>query len=799
MSNLDSRKAEIAFRLHAKQGVAIETPATEVLYGGAAGAGKSLLMRAAAIMWCGMIPGLQVYLFRRLRDDLVKNHIEGPQGLRMLLAPWVRGGLVDIVEDEIRFWNGSKIYLCHCKDEKDRFKYLGAEIHVLLIDELTTFTDTIYRFLRSRVRMAGVVLPPEFVGRFPRILCGSNPGNVGHGWVKAAFIDARPPLQMERVSSAEGGMLRQFIPAKLADNPSLDPVEYGEKLEGLGSPALVKAMRDGDWNVVVGAFFPEFSTEIHVIEPRSLPAYWQRFRAFDWGSARPFSVGWYAVSDGELPEFPRGALIRYREWYGAAKDVNGATVPNVGLRLTAEEIADGIAEREKDDVYGNRVMAGVADPSIFSEDGGPSHADRMAARKVFFRPADNARVARLGAMGGWDQLRARLKGDGERPALFIFSTCLDLIRTLPALQHDDGRPEDINCWVPGTMISTPAGSRPIEDICEGDMVDTPIGARVVLRSYVSGTSETVRVSLSDGRVLEGTAAHKIAIWGGGLVALSSVIPHMIPTERIIWSRALSIAVSFIVAMRGAVTITRMARTLLKERYRAFIGKCGWMHMGLFQRAMISTTGTTTMITMPSITSSACMNLNTTGSTCLSGWPGSWGSKSLRGERLMKAAQSFVIMREKCARVRLNGNVRADIVALLLLRSMLPSVFALSRVVSALTCLSNWCARFAAMGLRQSGTQKSKQERVHITAVGHSAVKVLVYNLTVADAHMFYANGILSSNTESEDHAGDELRYACASRPYTAPLPPSASEAEPDGYARRWKPSRGRGRGSAMSA
>lgn len=434
--------SEIALRLHAKQGVALETAATEVLYGGAAGGGKSLLMRVAAIIWCGMIPGLQVYLFRRLRDDLVKNHIEGPAGLRALLAPWVRDGFCDIVEDEIRFWNGSKIYLCHCKDEKDRFKYLGAEIHVLLVDELTTFTDTIYRFLRSRVRMAGVNVPEAMQGMFPRILCGSNPGNVGHQWVKAAFIDARPALQADRVTAAEGGMLRQFIPAKLSDNPSIDPSEYTNKLEGLGSPALVRAMRDGDWNVVAGAFFPEFDTETHVVVPRALPRYWQRFRSFDWGSARPFSVQWWAVSDGEIADFPRGAMICYREWYGARKDDAGNSVPNTGLRLTAEEVADGIVRLEEGDISKPRTMSGVADPSIFAEDGGPSIGDRMASRKCFFRPADNKRVAQHGAMGGWDQLRARLKGDGERPAIYFFDTCRDLIRTLPALQHDDGRPED---------------------------------------------------------------------------------------------------------------------------------------------------------------------------------------------------------------------------------------------------------------------------------------------------------------------------------------------------------------------
>src|SRR5258707_584194 len=145
-----SQSPAIDLDLHPKQGEALQSQATEILYGGAAGGGKSHLIRAAAIIWCATVPGLQVYLFRRISEDLVRNHIEGPKGFRALLGPWVTNGFVHIVEDEIRFWNVAKIYLCHCKDEKDRFKYLGAEIHVLLIDELTTFSEIIYRFLRGR-------------------------------------------------------------------------------------------------------------------------------------------------------------------------------------------------------------------------------------------------------------------------------------------------------------------------------------------------------------------------------------------------------------------------------------------------------------------------------------------------------------------------------------------------------------------------------------------------------------------------------------------------------------------------
>lgn len=437
-------QSAIDLHLHKKQGIAFLSPATEILYGGAAGGGKSHLMRSAAITWCAEIPGLQVYLFRRISEDLVKNHIEGPKGLRSLLAPWANAGLVNMVEDEIRFWNGSKIYLCHCKDEKDRFKYLGAEIHVLLIDELTTFTEVIYRFLRSRCRAVGLNVPKKYEGMFPRILASSNPGNVGHHWVKAGFIDEAVPLEIRPMLDIEGGMLRQFIPAKLEDNPSMadDDPRYRQRLRGLGSPQLVKAMEDGDWNVIAGAFFPEFSTDKHVVPPVELPKHWLRFRACDWGSAKPFSVGWYAVSEGELPQFQRGALVKYREWYGMLPGN-----PDVGLKLTAEEVADGIEERD-DRGYEFKYPHSVIDPAAFSRDGGPSIAERMYVRtkgRVAWREADNKRIAQRGALGGWDQLRARLKGDEDgRPMIYFFSTCVHTIRTLPALQHDDGRPEDVD-------------------------------------------------------------------------------------------------------------------------------------------------------------------------------------------------------------------------------------------------------------------------------------------------------------------------------------------------------------------
>jgi hypothetical protein len=404
-------------------------------------------MRVGAIVWCATIPGLQVYLFRRIRDDLVKNHVEGPKGFRALLADWVLAGWCDIVEDEIRFWNGSKIYLCHCKDEKDIYKYQGAEIHVLLIDELTHFTETMYRFLRNRVRMVGIAIPAGYTGRFPRILCGANPGNIGHLWVKATFIVGRVPLAIETMAPVEGGMTRQFVPARLEDNPSMssDDPGYELRLEGLGSRSLVQAMRWGDWDVIEGAFFDCWSHKKHVVTPFTVPKEWLRFRSGDWGSASPFSFGWWGVvTDAyKTPEgvwLPRGCMVRYREWYGMQPGK-----PNVGLKLPAEKVGARLWELEQDDP---KLAYGVLDPSAFKQDGGPSIAERItigSGRKVHFREADNARVPGRGAMGGWDQVRARMIGDADGRAMIVFfAICHDTIRTVPALQHDSARPEDVD-------------------------------------------------------------------------------------------------------------------------------------------------------------------------------------------------------------------------------------------------------------------------------------------------------------------------------------------------------------------
>jgi hypothetical protein len=338
----------------------------------------------------------------------------------------------------------------YLENDSDADEYQGHSYTRIYPEEMGTFpSETPINKLQATLR-SGHGVPCQMKGT-------CNPGGPGHQWVKARYRLDTHPRGMEvfedRFKNPFSGEViikrRVFIPSKVSDNRYLGS-DYVANLFLVGNEQLVRAWLDGDWSIIAGAFFPEFRADLHVIKPFSIPKHWSRIRAGDWGSAKPFSIGWYAVSDGELPQFPRGALIKYREWYGIAKDKDGRFKPNEGLMMTAEEVGRGIKEMEAPGECGDSVL----DPSTFSSNGGPPIAERMDNG---WRPADNARVGRSGAMGGWDQLRSRLVGtcgrdphsmsvdwSSGRPMIYFFESCEHTIRTLPALQHDQSRPEDID-------------------------------------------------------------------------------------------------------------------------------------------------------------------------------------------------------------------------------------------------------------------------------------------------------------------------------------------------------------------
>ena len=320
----------------------------------------------------------------------------------------------------------------------------------LLIDELTHFTEKIYRYLRGRCRLGGLKLPSKHLGLFPRIVAGSNPGGVGHNWVKATFVDQAAPMAVVQQGKTEGGMRRQYVPAKLADNPALldnDP-DYADRLEGLGNPELVRAMKDGDWSIVAGGMFDDVWREsVHAIKPFPIPSGWRVDRSFDWGSSKPFSVGWWAecdgtpavLADGTEKHFPRGTLFRIGEWYGW----NGR--PDEGLKQSDSATATGITLRESQMGIADRVRPGPADNAIFDEENGDSPAKIQERHKVRWERSDKSPGSRK---RGWSVMRERLRASMaarmEEPGLFVFDTCRQFIRTVPVLPRSETDPDDVN-------------------------------------------------------------------------------------------------------------------------------------------------------------------------------------------------------------------------------------------------------------------------------------------------------------------------------------------------------------------
>ena len=426
---------EINYQPTEKQKIFHASNANEILYGGAAGGGKTKALIMDAFFRCLRSPGTTAAIFRRTFRELEDTDVkEAMASYPEKLAKYNAG------RHEFQLVNGSKILFRHCENEADRFKYSGIEIQFLYFDELTSFEQTIYDFIKTRMRAQ------KKLGVVPIVRSASNPGNIGHGWVKKMFVDAGPymSIQEQEIYSETLHKTRkvrtQYIPALAMENPFITE-DYIFELEQKPE-ALRKALLNGDWDSFEGQVFKEFVDDpahyqdrkhTHVINPFPIPLDWPRFFAFDHGFSRPFACQWWAMDY-------QGRVYLYREWYGCKP-----RQANVGIELTPVQIADGILEREQEEIRNNLTVLRVADPAIFDKSRGDSVADQMApgymGRKqgVVFTRGDHARIA------GKMQVHERLRFDDEdKPMMYIFNTCRDWIRTVPNLPYSTKKPEDVD-------------------------------------------------------------------------------------------------------------------------------------------------------------------------------------------------------------------------------------------------------------------------------------------------------------------------------------------------------------------
>jgi hypothetical protein len=428
------------YRPHTRQQAFHASRAEEILYGGSAGGGKTDALIAAGVRLCVSVAGASVILFRRSYPEMEQLIV--PRMLQRLGGIARYRGNLHVFE----FPNGSLFRLGYLQSENDVTRYQGPEYQLILYDELTHFSRRQYTYMRSRLRSAGAVRDAmDVAGLKPRMMSATNPGGPGHGWVKRMFIDPSVGLPqdalflggIEEEQDEQGLLTLAFIPAKATDNPYLDQDDYQRKLSAL-DPILARALRDGDWDILEGVRFPQFRQALHVIRPEQLPLSlvgYPRAVGVDYGLTAPFCALWGArVGD---------TVVIYRELYAR--------------NLTAEQQAELILAAEAvDERTVQRPVPVALDPACWARQAQqvqPSLDPNLPAlgsiawwyRKVLGSAVAKANNDRL---AGWHLVDHHLAldevpGTGQwLPRLLIYSTCTNLIRTLPEIMRSPTRPED---------------------------------------------------------------------------------------------------------------------------------------------------------------------------------------------------------------------------------------------------------------------------------------------------------------------------------------------------------------------
>ena len=394
----------IDFGLYPKQMDFINSTgkADEVLYGGAAGGGKSYGQLIDALVYATRYPKSRQLILRRTLPELEKSLIRVSLGI-------FPKEIYKYSESKHTgtFSNGSVIDFGYCDSETDVYRYQSAEYDVIRFDELTHFTEQMYLYLMSRLR--GIT-------DFPRAMKSStNPGGIGHSWVKKRFIDIGPPGKVRSIGSGK----RLFIPATVFENRALmknDP-EYVKRLKELSAKDR-KQLLEGDWDVNEGQYFSEWKRDIHVMRPFEIPKNWRRYFAMDYGL--DMLAGYWIAVD------PFDNAYVYREVYKSG--------------LIISEAAKLILETQGSDV----PEVYIAPPDMWNrrQDTGKSVAELFYEYGICLYKAGNDRVQGWYSLKEW--LHPRKDEFGEiLPKLRIFENCTEVIRTLPALVFDRTNPNDV--------------------------------------------------------------------------------------------------------------------------------------------------------------------------------------------------------------------------------------------------------------------------------------------------------------------------------------------------------------------
>lgn len=395
-----------------KQEKFIKSDAFETLFGGAAGGGKSYGQLVDALLYALKYPKSKQIIFRSTFADLEKSLIRVSLDIYPLSIADYNSS-----KHTWKFNNGSIIDFGYIQYEKDVYQYQSAEYDVIRFDELTHFTEFMYTYMISRCRGANTY--PK------RIKSSTNPGGVGHTWVKERFIDIGEPNVIHNCKLETGEeVTRIFIPSLVTDNKFMleyDP-DYIKRLDALPEKER-KALKYGDWDIYDGMFFPEFKRSIHVIEPFKIPNNWNRYIAMDYGLDM-FAVLFIAIDT-------KGKAYVYNEIHK----------PNLIVSEAVQTLKSYMRQDKYKYIY--------APPDLWNRnrDTGKSTAELFWEGGIDLTKASNNRIAGWLNVKEWLRIKkVRHEQTGELyedSDLKIFSNCLNLIKYLPQLQHDEKEPNDV--------------------------------------------------------------------------------------------------------------------------------------------------------------------------------------------------------------------------------------------------------------------------------------------------------------------------------------------------------------------
>jgi hypothetical protein len=789
MTSNEDKTIKIAWQpLEGSQALAVGCPCDEILYHGTRGPGKTEGQEGYFVGRCGIGYGSHwrgVIFDRSYKnlDDIVAKSRE------MIPKVFPKAKFLSAKSDyKWVFPGGEELLFRHIKRKQDYYDYHGHEYPYIGWNELTKFpTSELYDLMGSCNRSSfvpelhspeltdkdrriieecnalGEEIPLEVIGRLlPDIplvtFSTTNPHGPGHNWVKRRWIDKAPPGVPMRFSTKVFNprtqqkevvtRTRVHIFGSYKENKFLD-AKYVAFLNGIKDPNKRRAWLGGDWSITSGGALDDiWKPQNHILPRFIVPKNWRLTRSFDWGSSHPFSVGFWAVANGEEVRLPngkvfcpaKGSLIRFAEVYGVehAKDELGVMRPaygtNKGVRASAREVArrinEAVEELTEDGWIESAVTEGPADGQIFNvnEKESLTIAALMEKEGVKWYAADKSAGTRK---MGLEIIRGALENSnqGEGPGIYVMGNCEAFIETVPGLPRDEDDPDDIDttaedhCFIAGTKIQTESGPRNIEDIHPGEMVWTREGLRPVVTNHETPSQEVFEVNTTKTQLV-GTGNHPVFVENEFKRIDSLTKGDTITT----WSKLLATQYR-----NSGEKVSTFAGSTSNGKGEDCTAKFG--HSSINQKSRRASTSTTKTV-ISQITNLAILNLLANMNTCQNTKATRRKNKLKRGAKTKKRQW---LATKQCRRKNATK-----------LQRKRGRTAGRNHQRKGLVNIAARNTKHTTPKFQSSVTPIVKQTHC-ITDVKKAGVET-VYNLTVADCHEYFANGILVHNCY------DETRY-----------------------------------------